>query len=377
MRFRDFEQRPPAQVILVAAEGETRRAVQGLAAAVGVQLLTVPHPGDRGPAWRTADLILVEADLAAEFRDRARRPDLVMVTVRSADEVDWAAALQAGADRVVLLPEGEEWLSHRLADAAQGGARRALVVGFVGGRGGAGSSVLAAAFARCVARRGLECLLMDGDPLGGGLDLVLGAEDVPGLRWPELAQARGLLPTDVLPLGLPRVDGVWLLSWDRAPLGEGVPVNGDETGAGATWVTFEAVLSAARRRVDVVVVDLARWAVDALVGPSWDAVHVVVTADVLSVAAAAKVVDGLAAAGAPTRLVVRGPAPGKLRAESAAAALGLPLAGFLRAEPGLGASLERREPPGLRLRGPLSVFSDRLLTELLRNREADDLDRAG
>lgn len=374
----DHEPEPFPRVILVAAEGETRRAVQGLAAAVGTPLLVTSEPGEVWTLRPAAELLLVDADLVGQVRGRARRADVVVVTLRTSDEVDWAAALSAGAQRVVLLPEGEQWLSQRLAEAAHGGERRALVVGFVGGRGGAGSSVLAAAFARSAARRGLECLLIDGDPLGGGLDLVLGAEDVPGLRWPELAQARGLLPPDVMPLGLPRVDGVWLLSWDRSPRAGGDRAGGDggvgsDAGAGALpWATFEAVLSAARRRVDVVVVDLARWSAAAHADPSWDAVHIVVPADVLSVAAATKVVDGLSSGGVRARLVVRGPAPGKLRAESAAAALGLELAGFLRPEPGLGAGLERREPPGLRTRGPLSVFSTRLLDELWRAREVPD-----
>ena len=36
---------------------------------------------------------------------------------------------------------------------------------------------------------GARVLLIDGDPWGGGLELALAAEEEPGLRWPDLAEA--------------------------------------------------------------------------------------------------------------------------------------------------------------------------------------------
>ena len=41
------------------------------------------------------------------------------------------------------------------------------------------------------AAQGHETALVDGDPLGAGLDLVLGEERTDGLRWPELNQFSG------------------------------------------------------------------------------------------------------------------------------------------------------------------------------------------
>ena len=61
----------------------------------------------------------------------------------------------------------------------------------VGGRGGAGASVFAVATAVRAARSGERALLVDCDPLGGGVDLVLGAEDLDGLRWPEVGTGAG------------------------------------------------------------------------------------------------------------------------------------------------------------------------------------------
>ena len=97
--------------------------------------------------------------------------------------------MSAGAQHVISLPEGESWLVGALSDAAEGYRRKGSVLAVVGGRGGAGASVLAAAVAVRAAADGDPVLLVDCDPLGGGLDLVLGAEDAAGPRWPELTLA--------------------------------------------------------------------------------------------------------------------------------------------------------------------------------------------
>ena len=48
---------------------------------------------------------------------------------------------------------------------------------------GSGASVLATAVAVRAARAGVDVVLVDGCPLGGGLDVVLGAEQESGIRW--------------------------------------------------------------------------------------------------------------------------------------------------------------------------------------------------
>ncbi|MDQ1495269.1 MAG: hypothetical protein QOG69_1752, partial [Actinomycetota bacterium] len=58
--------------------------------------------------------------------------------------------------------------------------------------------------------------------------------------------------------------------------------------------------------------------------------------------------------------------PGGLAAVDVATSLGLPLAGYLKAEPALAAALERGEVPGGRGRGPLTEFCRRFLAELPR-----------
>ena len=70
---------------------------------------------------------------------------------------------------------------------------------------------------RCGRPARASTLLVDLDPLGGGLDLLLGAERLAGLRWPDLAGARGRLGGGMLRDALPRLDGLSLLSWAGGP----------------------------------------------------------------------------------------------------------------------------------------------------------------
>jgi secretion/DNA translocation related CpaE-like protein len=225
----------------------------------------------------------------------------------------------------------------------------------VGGRGGAGATTLACALAQTAARRGTSTLLVDADPLGGGIDVVFRAEEQPGLRWPDLTGARGRIPAEALARGLPTVSDLALLSWDRGD-GTQVPVE-----------AARAVLSAACRSHELVVVDVPRHLDDvgreALLAAR--TTLLVVPAEVRAAAAAARVAARLALLSRDVRLVVRGPAPAGLSAEEVERALGLPLAGEVRAEPHLARELEEGALPGARRGSPLGALCHVLLDALL------------
>jgi secretion/DNA translocation related CpaE-like protein len=155
-----------------------------------------------------------------------------------------------GAERVVLLPEAEGWLVQRLVDAATP-CDRAPIIAVVGGCGGAGASALAIALVVTAAEHGLRPVLVDADPLGGGLDLPLGADAVEGLRWPELPWAAGRLPVGVIDTALPRIGGLRVLACTR---GEVTSLSAD---------ALVAAVDSAARAVGVVVVDLPRRVSDA------------------------------------------------------------------------------------------------------------------
>ena len=273
----------------------------------------------------------------------------------AADVAVFRRGMDITAEQVALLPDAEGWLVDRLADAADGSPVDGMSLCVIGGRGGAGASTLAGALAITGVHRGLRTFLLDADPLGGGIDLVLGSEDTGGVRWPDLGSTRGRVSAASLRDALPAVGQLSVLSWDRGDC-LAVPT-----------AAMRSVLSAARRGSDLLVVDLPRRLDDS----AQEAVArssvtlVVVPAEVRAVASAARVVTGLAAFATDVRVVVRGPAPSGLPAEVIADSLGLPLAGFLKSDNGIPAALERGEPPIRRGRGPMAGLCVQLLDDLL------------
>jgi secretion/DNA translocation related CpaE-like protein len=304
--------------------------------------------------------VVVGADVAEEYV-AARLPyraNLVLVaderhTSRS-DEAIWRVASELGAEHVVFLPAGEAWLVDRYSEAVSGPVAAGRVVGVVGGRGGAGASVLSAALALTAARGGARTMLLDADPLGGGLDLLLGRESTAGLRWPDLAENAGRMSPPALQDALPRIGELCVLSWDRGDL-LSIPPD-----------AAEAALDASRRCSDLVVVDLPRRPDEAAVRilQAADLTLLIVPAEVRACAAASRVALMIRPHCARLSCVVRGPAPAGLRSRDLAGHLGLPLAGVLRAEPRLASALERGDAPAATGRGPLAEFCRRMLAEL-------------
>jgi secretion/DNA translocation related CpaE-like protein len=349
-------QRPLA----VTADVDVLDELLRLAATAGVDLEVAADAGAASAAWRGAPLVLVGNDAADGIARRRgarrlpRRDGVVLVSTDLDDAGVWQRAVEVGAERVVVLPDGEVWLVERLAEAGEAPMPEAPVVALLGGRGGAGATTLACALAVTAARTGRRVLLVDGDPLGGGIDLVFGAEAERGLRWPDLHGTRGRLPAAALAEALPRAAGLAVLSWGR---GDAPTVPAD---------AVRAVLAAGRRSHDLVVVDLPRSLDDAAraVLAETTRAFVVVPAEVRAAAAAARVASTAALLCADLQVVVRGPAPGGLTASAVTRALGLPLAGELAPETGLAVALERGEAPARRGRGPLWQLCAGLLDEL-------------
>lgn len=187
--------REPPRPLLVTRNDQVLDEILRLAALAGIDMHVAPDPAAARPQWTQAPLVLVAADVATEIilALLPRRRDVVLVpvppVVGTPSEAAWKLAADLGADQVVALPEAEPWLLRRLSDSAAGAAN-AKVVAVVPGSGGAGASVLAAGLAVTAVRHGVRPLLIDADPLGGGLDVLLGWEEHAGLRWPGLAWPR-------------------------------------------------------------------------------------------------------------------------------------------------------------------------------------------
>ncbi|MEU4169129.1 septum site-determining protein Ssd [Streptomyces sp. NPDC026665] len=298
---------------------------------------------ERRDSWEAAPLVLVGDDAARRVRGAARRRGVVLVGRDQDDSGVWRRAVEIGADHVLVLPDGEQWLVDRIADVAEGVGRPAITVGVLGGRGGAGASTLACALAITSAREGKRTLLVDADPLGGGLDVLLGGETAEGLRWPAFAASRGRVGGGALEESLPRLHALRVLSWDRSDTVTVPPQ------------AVRAVLAAARRRGGVVVVDLPRRIDEGVaeILAQLDMGLLVVPADLRSVAAAGRVASAAGMVLRDLRIVVRGPRAPGLDDREVARLLDLPLVGGLPAE---SFPLDGGPPPGSAAKGPLARF---------------------
>jgi secretion/DNA translocation related CpaE-like protein len=340
----------------VTADPDLLDDVLRIAADVGVLVDVAPDPAAARPWYGPAPLVLLGVDAAPDCvrAHLGRRPSVLLVgRHQDPGPPDWTVADDLGAEHLVALPAGETWLAGRLRQLLAG-APSGLVVAVLGGRGGAGASVFSAGLAVTAGRAGWRTLLIDADPLGGGVDLVLGWESLDGLRWPALSQTSGRVSPPALVDVLPRRGELVLLSWDRGDM-VAVPAEAMAT-----------ALDAGRRGRDLVIVDLPRRLDDAslLALATADRGYLVVPAELRACAAAARVA-AVAGPHCPSlATVVRGPAPGGLRAKDVAQALGLPLAGSLRAEPRLAVGLERGDAPAKDGRGPLAELCQRILDEL-------------
>ena len=345
---------PTHGVLALTADPALGDELARLAAAAGAPLQVRAGPPELVD-WLSARLLVVGGDLARAVGQcgHPRRPGVLLVTDDPDDGDVWQHAVGLGAEQVAVLPDSRDWLVERLAAAVEP-AGSAYVVAVVGGCGGAGASVLAAALAVTAAGVGRQVLLADLDPLGGGADLILGVDDVPGLRWPDLAAARGRLPAGSVRDALPRLDGLAVLAWGR----------GDPIDLPARAV--DAVLSAAARAHDLVVIDLPRIG-DASAAAALrraDELLVVVPARLRAAASAAQLLARLEPSGPPVRAVVRRGGTDALAARAVSDALGAPLAMQMRDEPQLDRALGRGEPPGLRPRGPLRRAAEQWLARL-------------
>jgi secretion/DNA translocation related CpaE-like protein len=281
--------------LLLTADTELLDELLGLAAAADVAVDVAVEPAACRPQWTGAPLVLVGPDVAPAL-PAARlepRPGVLLVARGSPTESLRKVATVLGADDVVGLPSGEATLLERLADVTEPAAR-ARVIGVVGGRGGAGASVLAAALALTAAARGAAAWLIDLDPLGGGSDAGVGAELRTGARWGDLGVLTGRLSPAALRDAVPVVHGVAVVATAHPavdPAAEAV----------------RAVVSAAARGPGVVVLDLARHrtaAQDEAVA-ELDDLLVAVPAEIRAILAAGRVIDALAPTPAVPRVVVR------------------------------------------------------------------------
>ncbi len=341
-----------ADVLLISADPQCVDHVLALTSASQLTVEVTASADEAAQVWLRSVVVVVGVDaLAAIAAQRPpQRPHVIVLG--QAQGPDWRLSFDIGAEDVVTPPGPPGWLAERVRGAGEQ-LPVGRVVGVVGCRGGAGASVLATALAVAAVRRKVTPYLLDLDPLGCGLGVVLGADDSHGLTWSQVSAGVGRIPALSLQSTVAVVDGIGLLGWDDS---------------GATTIAAGvagAVVDTARVCTPVSVIDLGRGVTESQheALARCDRVLMVVPADVRSVRAARRMTgrQGLSMC----EVVVRGPNPGGLVAEDIGAALGLPVLAAIGADKGLDRRMERGEAPGARSRSPLGRAGDGLLREVL------------
>lgn len=301
--------------LLCARDPAVIEAVEVTAAALEVPLRVVGDSAEARTAWTAATVRLISTEVAARWPSVAPR-DAYLVG-RSPEELTRCSA-ELGLP-VLPLPDSTGRLAEVMSTVVHADAPQGRVVAIMNGSGGLGVSTLAVTLSLAAAAGAMSSACVELAPSGGGIDLLVGAETAPGLRWGELAGARGELG-DVAGR-LPRVGAAGFLGHSR------------EAGGRVPDGAISSVLGSLTRSAALVVLDAGHEA------PPVECDHLLlmVGADVRSVAAARMFAE--AASLTPSGLVVRN-GPGRtLPAEVVARSLGAPCVGRIgqhRALPRLG-----------------------------------------
>lgn len=319
-----------SETLLCTADEAIAATVSAAGAAVECPVVRVRDAESLIGRWRDARVILVGTDLAvvASRMGLPTRQGVYVLGDASAPASSLSASVSLGAATIVL-PEGGVCLADVLAGRTGGDVRTSRIC-VLGGSGGVGASTFAVGLASAGTALG-PTALVDLDPLGGGADLLLGAERTTGWRWDKLQSARGQIGE--LTGHVPVSNGMTLVSMGR---GDGGALPRD---------AVAAVLASLARSSALVVMDVGR-SLDAggregLRGS--DRTVLVCAQDVRGVASARMTLAAAEVNGAG--VVVRLRPGGTLRPAEVAAAVGLPLLGTVPFDRALAPAAERGVPP--------------------------------
>lgn len=319
-------------ILIATQDARVQAEASATAAAAGLDSRACSDPRDIARWAPRAAAVLADAATASHVaactgQGRAHPGSAappVYFVVPDPGPLDYEAALRCHARAAFILPAESTGLLAALREAASGavgpdvymeeleargqrsgrggpslrrgagvrgeagrGIGKQMRVAVVGAVGGVGASTLAA----CLARAMSPALLIDGAPRHGGLDLLLGVEDVPGARWPDLNVGEGAVAGEDLRRALPvTAEGITLLSAAR---------EGGWRGAenSAAWEHKVATLADAATTEPVII--------DGVVPDNADVVVLVTAAEVRAAAAAAGWTQHLAERGLRTLVVLR------------------------------------------------------------------------
>ncbi|MCE5292189.1 MAG: hypothetical protein LLG14_23535 [Nocardiaceae bacterium] len=343
---------PPNSILVAVSDQALLEEVRRVAAAAD---RTVETYRDGGVG--AGHVLILDVDAAARCGKSAGFA--VVVCAGEPGLAEWRAAARLGADHVVGLPEGSDALLRLIAKQTNRPSIYGSIIAVGGVRGGAGASVFASAMALSAAASKNSTVLLDGDRQSAGLDLLLGIEGFPGVRWSGLIVEDGRISAPALRAALPHSgDHLAVLSGDR------------QAGAPEAIDVLAGIATECATDGDVVVCDLSKRSFSdiARISSLADLTVLLVPAELRAVSAARPLISVLASTG---RLgaVVRGPAPGGLRVADIAPEIGIPIWASMRPQPRLDLHLERH---GLRVgrRSPLAIAAAKVLEIAFGSAEA-------
>lgn len=341
----------PGAPLLVSNDDRLLSDLERLAAAAGVVPVVVRDIGAAMGGWSAASSIIVGADIAdlMASAEPPRRAGIHLVGHGSLPDSVFRCAVECSAESVFALPGGDERVIELLTDAGDGALVGGATIGVIAGAGGAGATVFAAALAS-VCAHSMPTLLVDADPLGSGIDRVLGVESVAGIRWDALPIAAGRLSARALREALPKRQDLAVLSW---PTEHAFDLN---------TLAVREVLSAAHRGFPAVVIDLPRLqnTVTDEVIARCDDVVLVSTLTIPAMASALRVARRLPPGS--TRLVLRGRGLAETDVERL---LGLSVVATMSNQRGLDEAIGLGIGPLRTRRGPLARAANVVARELL------------
>jgi secretion/DNA translocation related CpaE-like protein len=148
-----------------------------------------------------SDLVVVDAvtpeEIAGAYRvfidhnvslEQFSHNHVVILAPEGVSAKTWQLALQFDAEHVEVLPNESDWLIEHVVPPIQSRAHVVLVTPAVGG---AGASTVACALAAQYAAQGVKVCLIDADLRAGGLDVLMGCEQAPGMRWADIENLQG------------------------------------------------------------------------------------------------------------------------------------------------------------------------------------------
>jgi secretion/DNA translocation related CpaE-like protein len=342
--------------LVITGDLELLDGVLAAAAAAAVEPSVTSEAASIRPTWASAPMVIVGLDRVRQVWDLMlpRRREIYVVGDETNQQELWQWSAPLGA-AIVALPSGAGLLTAAIADLAARPGEDGLTVAVVAGSGGVGASTIAAGLCCVAAADTVSSMLVDLDPFGGGIDLLVGAESLPGWRWPRLQTAQGHLGD--LTGHVPRVAGMDVLSASR---------DDDHAPAELGTDSVRAVLLSTSRSHRLTVADLPR----AMTASSREVLQraqrtlLVVPANVRGIAAAQQFRSQLLSASSDLRVVVRTPRSGGVDAGMVSDAVELQLAGVVGEDSSLTAAADRGEPPGRSGRSPIGKLARRLLADL-------------